>query len=119
MPVADAAATDQSDAKYILIALRHESSVCRFDRSARTRYRYSGYSIAAIGAARRGENKTATVAARFDSGRDRYAFAEQKRFALPLGHSMEWLEQVIVHRIPPRITPYHMLAIVSVHDAFL
>jgi len=67
--------------------------------------------------ARRGENKTATVAARFDSGRDRYAFAEQKRFALPLGHSMEWLEQVNVHRIPPRITLDHMLAIVSVHDA--
>ena len=69
--------------------------------------------------ARNSENKTTTAAARFDSGRDRYEFAEQTRFALPLGHSMEWLEQVIVHRIPPRITPYHMLAIVSVHDAFL
>jgi len=69
--------------------------------------------------ARRGENKTATVAARFDSGRVHYAFAEQKRFALPLGHSMEWLEQVNLNRIPPRITPHHMLAIVSVHDALL
>lgn len=60
-----------------------------------------------------------TVAARFDSGRVRYAFEEQKRFALPQGHSMEWLEQVIVNRVPPRITPDHMLAIVSVHDALL